>query len=97
MLQFLIIIFEDNYISLFGSSVVDPKVFITDLDPTFQSSGSGSYLKKFLVSEPTFSLMKYDFKGSKMAFQSIPFKEYLNLKHKNGQSYEITPFFDGFC
>jgi hypothetical protein len=32
--------------------------------------------------------MKYDFKGP---------KEYLNLVHKNGQSYEITPFFDGFC
>jgi hypothetical protein len=41
--------------------------------------------------------MKYDFKGPKMAFQNIIFKEYLNLVHKNGQSYEITPFFDGFC
>jgi hypothetical protein len=37
--------------------------------------------------------MKYDFKGPKMAFQNIIFKEYLNLVHKNGQSYEITPFF----
>jgi hypothetical protein len=41
--------------------------------------------------------MKYDFKGPKMAFQNIIFKEYFNLVHKNGQSYEITPFFDGFC
>jgi hypothetical protein len=40
--------------------------------------------------------MKYDLKGPKMAFQNILFKEYLNLVHKNGQSYEITPFFDGF-
>jgi hypothetical protein len=33
-----------------------------------------------------------------MAFQNIIFKEYLNLVpvHKNGQSYEITPFY-GFC
>jgi hypothetical protein len=36
--------------------------------------------------------MKYDFKVLKMAFQNIIFKEYLNLVHKNGQSYEITPF-----
>jgi hypothetical protein len=36
--------------------------------------------------------MKYDFKGPKMAFQNILFIEYLNLVHKNGQSYEITPF-----
>jgi hypothetical protein len=36
--------------------------------------------------------MKYDFKGPKMALQDIIFKEYLNLVHKNGQSYEITPF-----
>jgi hypothetical protein len=36
--------------------------------------------------------MKYDFKGPKIAFQNIIFKEYLNLVHKNGQSYEITPF-----
>jgi hypothetical protein len=38
------------------------------------------------------NLMKYDFKGPKMAFQSIIFKEYLNLVHKSGQSCEITPF-----
>jgi hypothetical protein len=36
--------------------------------------------------------MKFDFKGPKMAFQNIIFKEYLNLVNKNGQSYEITPF-----
>jgi hypothetical protein len=36
--------------------------------------------------------MKYDFKGLKMAFQNIIFKEYLNLVKKNGQSYEVTPF-----
>jgi hypothetical protein len=36
--------------------------------------------------------MKYDFKGPKMAFQNIIFKEYLNLVHENGQSYEITFF-----
>jgi hypothetical protein len=38
--------------------------------------------------------MKYYFKGSKKAIQNIIFKEYLNLVpvHKNGQSYEITPF-----
>jgi hypothetical protein len=36
--------------------------------------------------------MKYDSKGPKMAFQSITFKEILNLVHKNGQSFEITPF-----
>jgi hypothetical protein len=41
--------------------------------------------------------MKYDFKGPKMAFQNIIFKEILNLVHENGQNYEITPFFDGFC
>jgi hypothetical protein len=40
--------------------------------------------------------MKYDFKGPKIAFQNIIFKEYLNLIYKNGQNYEITPFFDGF-
>jgi hypothetical protein len=52
------------------ASVVDPKLFITDPDPTFQ---------KVPVAEPTFFLMKYDFKGPKMAFQNISFKEYLNL------------------
>jgi hypothetical protein len=41
--------------------------------------------------------MKYDFKDPKTAFQNIIFKEYFNLAHKNGQNYEITPFFDGFC
>jgi hypothetical protein len=40
--------------------------------------------------------MKYDSKCPKMAFQNITFKEYLNLVHKNGQSYEITPFLMGF-
>jgi hypothetical protein len=39
---------------------------------------------------------EYDFKGPKMAFQNIIFKEYLNLAYKNGQNYEITPFY-GFC
>jgi hypothetical protein len=36
--------------------------------------------------------MKYDFKGPKMAFQNIIFKEYLKCSTKNGQSYEVTPF-----
>jgi hypothetical protein len=40
--------------------------------------------------------MKYDFKGPKMSFQNLIFKEYLILVHKNGQSYEITPFFGWF-
>jgi hypothetical protein len=44
------------------------------------------------VSDPTFFLTKYDFKGPKMAFQNIIFKEYLNLAYKNGQNYEIIPF-----
>jgi hypothetical protein len=39
------------------TSVVDPKLFITDPDPT---------LKK--VPDPTFLLKKYDFKGPKMTF-----------------------------
>jgi hypothetical protein len=59
-------------------------------------SGTGSYFQKFPVSEPTFFLMKYDFKGPKMAFQNIIFKEDLNLIHKNCQTYEITPFY-GYC
>jgi hypothetical protein len=60
------------------------------------SSGSGSHFQKVPVSDPTFSLTKYDFKDPKMAFQNIIFKEYLNLIYKNGQNYEITPFY-GFC
>jgi hypothetical protein len=36
--------------------------------------------------------MKYYFKGPKMAFKNKIFQEYLNLVHKNAQSYEITPF-----
>jgi hypothetical protein len=36
--------------------------------------------------------MKYDFKGPKMALQNKIFKEYLNVIHKNGLNYEITPF-----
>jgi hypothetical protein len=59
-------------------------------------SRSGSYFQTVPVSDPTFFLMKYDFKGPKMAFQNIIFKEYLNLVYKNGQNFEITPFFDGF-
>jgi hypothetical protein len=51
------------------------------------SSGSGSYFQKVSLSEPTFFLTKYDFKGPKIAFQSIIFKEYLNLLYKNGQNY----------
>jgi hypothetical protein len=63
------------------------------------SSGSvsGSYFQRIPVSDPTFFLTKYDFKGPKMTFQIIIFKEYLNLVYKNGQNYEISPFFDGFC
>jgi hypothetical protein len=49
------------------------------------------------VSDPTFFLTKYDFKGPKIAFQNLIFNKYLNLVYKNGQNYEITPFFDGFC
>jgi hypothetical protein len=56
------------------------------------SSGYGSYFQKVPVSEPTFFLVKYDLKGPEMAFQNMIFKEYLNLVHKNGQNYEITPF-----
>jgi hypothetical protein len=59
--------------------------------------GSGSYFQKVPVSDPAFFLTKYNFKGPKMAFQNINFKEYLNLEYKNGQTYEITLFFDGFC
>jgi hypothetical protein len=36
------------------------------------------------------------FKGPKRAFQNIIFKEYLNVVHKNGQNYEITPFLMDF-
>jgi hypothetical protein len=45
-------------------SVVDPKLFMTDPDPTFQGVPDP---------DPTFKkfLMKYDFKGPKMAFQNI--------------------------
>jgi hypothetical protein len=60
------------------------------------SSGSGSYFQKNPVSDPTFFLTKYDFKGSKMAFQNIILKENLNLIYKNGQNYEITPFYGFF-
>jgi hypothetical protein len=38
-----------------------------------KSSGSGSYFQKVPVSDPTFFLAKYDFKGPKMAFQNIIF------------------------
>jgi hypothetical protein len=39
--------------------------------------GSGSNFQKVPdpVSDPTFFLKKYDFKGPKMAFQNIIFKE----------------------
>jgi hypothetical protein len=55
-------------------------------------SVSGSYFQKAPVSDPTFFLTKYDFKGPKMAFQNLIFKEYLNLVYINGQNYEITSF-----
>jgi hypothetical protein len=42
-------------------------------------SESGSYLLKVQVSEPTFFLMKYDFRNPKMAFQNIIFKEYFKF------------------
>jgi hypothetical protein len=54
------------------------------------SSGSGSYFQKVPVSDPTF--FRPFFKGPKMAFQNIIFKEYLNSVYKNGQNDEITPF-----
>jgi hypothetical protein len=44
--------------------------------------GSGSCFQKVPVSDPTFFLTKYDFKGLKMAFQNINVKEYLNLVYK---------------
>jgi hypothetical protein len=45
------------------------------------SSGYGSYFHKVPdpVSDPTFFLKKYDYKGPKIAFQNIIFKECLNL------------------
>jgi hypothetical protein len=58
------------------------------------SSGSNFQEVPDPVSDPTLFMKKYDFKGPKMAFQSIIFKEYLNLVYQNGQNYEITPFFD---
>jgi hypothetical protein len=61
------------------------------------SSGSGSYFQKVPVSDPTFFLTKYDFKGPKIAFQNIIFKEHLTLGYKNGQNLCNYPFFDGFC
>jgi hypothetical protein len=65
------------------------------------SSGSGSRsdFQKIPdpVSDPTFFLKKYDFAFPKMAFQNIIFKEYFNEIYLNGQIYEITSFFDGFC
>jgi hypothetical protein len=60
------------------------------------SSGSGSYFKKVPVSHATFFLTKYDFKGLKMAFQNIIFREYLNLVYQKGHNYEITPFLTVF-
>jgi hypothetical protein len=62
--------------------VVDPKLFITDPDRDFSMSfGSGSNFQTLPdpVSDPTFFLKKYYFKGPKMAFQNIILKEYLNL------------------
>jgi hypothetical protein len=47
-------------------------------------SVSGSYFQKVPVSDPTFFQKKYDFKGTKMAFKNIIFKEYLNLVNENG-------------
>jgi hypothetical protein len=49
--------------------------------------GTESYFQKVSVSGPTFFLTKYDFKGPKMEFQNIIFKEYLNLEYKIGQNY----------
>jgi hypothetical protein len=51
-----------------------------------------SFIQKVPVSDPTFFLTKYDFKGPKLAFQNIIFKEYLNLVYENSQNYEIAPF-----
>jgi hypothetical protein len=63
------------------SSVVDPKLFITDPDPdpTFQwvlDPDPDPTCKKFGFRNRPFSWSKYDFKGPKMAFQNIIFKEY---------------------
>jgi hypothetical protein len=56
-------------------------------------SKSGSYFQNVPVSDPTFFLKKNDFKGPKMAFQNLIFKECFNLVPMyNGQNYEITPF-----
>jgi hypothetical protein len=59
-------------------------------------STSGSNFKKIPdpVSDPTFFMKKYDFKGPKMAFKNIIFNEYLNLIYEIGQNYEMTPFSD---
>jgi hypothetical protein len=78
---------------------VDPKFFITDpdLDPTFQwVPDPDPIFKKFRFRNRPFSWWNMIFKGPKMAFQNIIFKESLNVVHKNGQNYEITPFY-GFC
>jgi hypothetical protein len=56
------------------------------------SSGSGSYFQKVPVSDPTFFLTKYDFKGPKMAFRNMIFKEYLNFLYKNGKTMKLLPF-----
>jgi hypothetical protein len=73
---------------------VDPKLHYGSGSDYSMSYGSVSYFQKVPVSDPTFILTKYDFKGPKMAFQNIIFKEYryLNLVNKNCQNYEITPF-----
>jgi hypothetical protein len=60
-------------------------------------SGSRSYFQKVPVSEMTFFLTNYDFKGHKLAFQNKIFKEYLNLIYGNGSNYGIFLFLDGFC
>jgi hypothetical protein len=54
----------------------------SDFSMSYRSeSGSWSYFQKVPkpVSDPTFFLKKYDFKGPKMAFQNIILKEYLTL------------------
>jgi hypothetical protein len=49
---------------------VDPKPFVTDPDPTFQRVTDPDQTSKVPdpVSDPTFFLKKYDFKGPKMSF-----------------------------
>jgi hypothetical protein len=60
------------------------------------SSRAGSYFQKVPAANPTFLLTKYDFKGPKMAFQNIIYKEYLNLVYKMVKIMKLPLFLIGF-